>query len=468
MNMKLSFLGASQNVTGSSYLLEANGARFLVDCGIYQERALSSRNWDPFPMAPKTINAAFLTHGHLDHCGLLPKLAREGFTGKIYCSSATMEIAKVVLLDSAKIQEEDAAFKKKRHEKEGKPGKFPEIPLYTIKEAEACLPQFTGIKTGKSVEVASGVTVSFHEAGHILGSTSIMFRVRQGAEERIIIFSGDIGRENAPIIRDPTLFTDADYIVMESTYGDKDHEPEEAVPLRLAAVINATKRAGGNIVIPVFAVERTQEILYHLSGLLAQDKIPHLAVFVDSPMAVKITEIFSKHPELFDDATRAMLQGGNKPCDFPGLVMCRTVDESKAINHIRGTVIIMAGSGMCNAGRIKHHLASNISRPESTILFVGFQAIGTLGRLILDGRKTVRILGQEHQVKARIERIEGFSAHAGRNELVKWLSSLKRAPRHIYVTHGEPEVSRSFADYLKAQKGWATSVPAYKEEVILN
>jgi len=468
MNMKLTFLGAASNVTGSCYMLETNGGRFLIDCGMHQERQLLMRNWDPFPVPPGTINAVLLTHGHLDHCGLLPKLVREGFKGNIYCSSATAEIAKVVILDSAKIQEEDAAFKKKRHEKEGKKGKFPEIPLYTVKEAETALPLFTGIGTAQDFQLQDGVVVSFHEAGHILGSTSIMLRVRQGIEERIIVFSGDIGRWHAPIIRDPILFTEADYIVMESTYGDKDHEPESEVPIQLANIINSTKEAGGNLVIPVFAVERTQELLYHLSGLLENDLIPNLTVFVDSPMAVKVTEIFRHHQELFDDETRLLIQQGVNPCDFPGLVMCRTADESKAINNIKGTVIIMAGSGMCNAGRIKHHLAANISRPESTILFVGYQAVGTPGRIILDGAEKIRIFGQMREIEARIARITGFSAHAGKSELIKWLSALKRPPRHVFVTHGESEVSNSFAGYVKAEKGWPTSVPVYKEEAILN
>ncbi|MDD4872307.1 MAG: MBL fold metallo-hydrolase [Kiritimatiellae bacterium] len=468
MNIKLTFLGASHNVTGSCYLIEANGGRFLIDCGMFQERSLSTRNWDPFPVPPATINAVFLTHGHLDHCGLLPKLVREGFAGKIYCSSATSEIAQVVILDSAKIQEEDAAFKKKRHEKEGKKSKFPEIPLYTIKEAEACLPRFSPLKTGQDFAIIEGVTVTFHEAGHILGSTVIEVRVTQGIEERIIIFSGDIGRWNAPIIRDPTLLSEADYIVMESTYGDKDHGPEDSVATELADVINSTKEAGGKVIIPVFAVERTQEMLYHLSGLLNDDLIPDIPVYLDSPMAARITEIFKHHFELFDDETKLLIQQGVKPCDFPELVTCRSVEESKALNDVKGTIIIMAGSGMCNAGRIKHHLAQNISKSDNTILFVGYQAIGTLGRLILDGAEQVRIFGQIHAVNAQVRRITGFSAHAGKSELLKWLSALKRPPRHIFITHGEPSISQSFATTVTAEKGWKTSVPVYKEEAVLD
>lgn len=469
MNMKLTFLGAAQNVTGSCYLLEpGDGTRVLVDCGLYQERDFKNRNWDAFPVLPASVNAVLLTHGHLDHCGLLPKLVREGFKGRIYCTPATAEVAKIIILDSAKIQEEDALFKQKRHAKEGRQGPYPIQPLYTIKDAESALPRITPVKPGSPVPVCDGVTASFFEAGHIIGSSSVMVRVKQKGEERSILFSGDIGRWNAPILRDPTLFTEADYVLTESTYGDRDHGDEAGIPGQLADVVNAARKAGGNIVIPSFAVERTQELLYHLSGLLREDRIPHLAVFVDSPMAVRVTEVFTRHPELFDEETLALIRQGKHPCDFPGLVLCRSVDESKAINHIKGTVIIIAGSGMCNAGRIKHHLVNNVSRPESTVLFVGYQAVGTLGRSLSDGAKEVRIFGQTRPVKATVVRINGFSAHAGQGELLRWVTALKRPPRRVFVTHGEPEAAEAYAGKIRSAVGWPVTVPAYREQAVLD
>jgi metallo-beta-lactamase family protein len=468
MSFKLRFLGAAQNVTGSCYFLNTAGVRLLVDCGIYQERNLKERNWGPFPVEPKSIDAVILTHGHLDHCGLLPKLVKEGFKGKIYCTRATKDIAKIVLLDSAKIQVEDAAFKKKRHELEGRRGPHPEIPLYTDIDAQACFPLFSPVDYEIPVKIGNGLIVSFHDAGHILGSSMIKILVSEGnSGHRSIIFSGDVGRWNTPILRDPTLFEESDYIIVESTYGNRLHKDNATIPIELANIVTRTHSAGGNIVIPSFAVERTQELLYYLHDLLREDKIPHLLVFVDSPMAIRITEVFGRHQNLFDKETLEMIRQGEHPCDFPGLFMCRTMAESKAINHVRGTVIVIAGSGMCTGGRIKHHLINNISRAESTILFVGYQAKETLGRSILEGSKEVRILGQPCTVRARIQKINGFSAHADRDELAGWLSNLKRPPRHVFVTHGEPEAANSFASWLKEKMGWNVSVASYLEVVDL-
>ena len=468
MQIKLGFYGAARNVTGSRYYLEANGNKFLVDCGLYQERFLKDRNWDPFPIPPNTLDAVLLTHAHIDHCGLLPKLVREGFRGRIYCTDATADIAKIMLTDSARLQEEDAQFKKKRHEKEGRKGAHPEVPLYTVKDAEACYPLFSPVPYGKTLRLADGFEAVFHDAGHVLGSSNLMFKIDRNGESRKILFSGDVGRRNRPILRDPTLFKEADYIIVESTYGDRLHEDGDKIADELAEVINSTVKAGGNIVVPSFALERSQEILYYMNELLAANRIPHIMVFFDSPMAVSITEIFEGHLELFDKEAKAIIRSGKSPFSFPGLTRVSTTDESKAINQISGSIMIIAGSGMCNGGRIKHHLVSNISRPESTILFVGYQAVGTLGRQIVDGAATVRILGKKYKVKAKIVQMNGFSAHADKNELFHWLSAIKNQPRGVFVVHGEEEVSTGFADYLKDKLGWKVSVPQYKDEVILD
>ena len=467
MHIKLSFLGAAKNVTGSRYRLEVNNTRLLVDCGLYQEREYRSRNWDPFPTPPHTIDAVLLTHAHIDHCGLLPKLVRDGFRGKIYCTAATSDIAEIMLLDAAKLQEEDAAFKTRRHEREGRKGPFPEVPLYTVDDAKAALPLFSPVRYGEAIQIGDDIKATFYDAGHVLGASMITVSVTQAEEERTILFSGDVGRWNRPILKDPTIFTEADYVLVESTYGDRLHEDSTEIGNRLVEVVNSTLGAGGNLVVPSFALERSQEILYYMNELLVKRRIPQLMVFLDSPMAVSITEIFERHPDLYDTEMTKLVSLNRSPFDLPGLKMVRTVDESKAINYIRGSAMIVAGSGMCTGGRIKHHLVTNISRPESTILFVGYQAVGTLGRQIVDGAEKVRILGQHYPIRARIAQIQGFSAHADRNELLRWLSGLRRAPKHVFITHGEPEVAEGFSRLLREKTGWDTSVPEYRAEVLL-
>ncbi len=468
MHIKLTFLGAAQNVTGSQYLVEVNGSSFLVDCGLYQERQFKDRNWAPFYFDPSKLDAVLLTHAHLDHCGLLPRLVKEGFQGKIYCTSATAEIAKIILTDSAKIQEEDAEFKQKRHKRERRKGPHPEIPLYTISDAQNCFPLFSDVNYKEPVQIGKGISATFCDAGHVLGSAMIKVTVSQDGDKRSLLFSGDIGRCNKPILQDPTFFTEADYVLVESTYGNRTHDSQNSITEDLANVINSTVKAGGNIVVPSFALERSQEILYYLNELLLADRIPHLVVFIDSPMAINVTEVFEHHPELFDQEMMDLIRQRKSPFDWHGLNMVRTVDQSKAINYITGSTMIIAGSGMCTGGRIKYHLLANIGRKESTLLFIGYQAAGTLGRQIVDGAKKVRILGQEHLVRARVAQIHGFSAHADVNEITSWLSSLQKPPRQLFVVHGEADSAQHLATHLREKPGWQISIPEYQEEFILD
>jgi metallo-beta-lactamase family protein len=468
MDAKLRFLGAAGNVTGSSHLLEVNGTKVLVDCGFYQERHFKERNWNPFPVAPKEIDAVLLTHAHLDHCGLLPKLVREGFKGKIYCTAATAEIAQIILLDSAKIQEEDAEHKRKRHERQGRAGPFPEVPLYTTEDAEICQSFFSPIDYKQSFTIGDGVEATLYDAGHVLGSSIVKIKARYNGEERIILFSGDIGRPDRPILCDPTVFEKADYILIESTYGDRSHQESSDVKEQIGEVINSTKKAGGNIIVPSFALERSQELLYYINEMLVEKRIKPLRIFLDSPMASKITEVFQKHADLYCKKMSEYIKKYNSPFKLPGLELSGTHEQSKAINNIKKSIMVIAGSGMCNGGRIKYHLVSNISRPESTIMFVGYQAKGTLGRQIVDGASEVRILGNMYPVRARIAKINGFSAHADKDELLKWLRELKTAPRTIFVVHGEAESSKNFSNYIREQTGWHVHVPTYQDTVTLN
>ncbi len=314
-----------------------------------------------------------------------------------------------------------------------------------------------------------GIEVSFHEAGHILGASIIKIILHLNGQSRTILFTGDLGRNNKPIIRDPAVFEHADYVLMESTYGDREHENTENTKDQLAQAVIQTWKAGGNLVVPSFSIERSQEVLYFLNELLLEDRIPHIMTFLDSPMAVKVTEVFEKHPELYDRQMRSLILKNGSPFSFKGLIKVQATAESKAINHIKGTVMIIAGSGMCTGGRIKHHLANNISRPESTILFVGYQAQGTLGRQILDSNGgEVRILGQTYRVKARVVKVHGFSAHADRREMLDWLGNLKQLPRKIFLVHGERESAESFQQYLKDNLGADVMVPEYQQEVTLN
>jgi metallo-beta-lactamase family protein len=462
--MKIKFLGATHQVTGSSYFLDAGGAKILVDCGLFQERDYSHRNWEAFPVSPDQIQYLLLTHVHQDHSGLIPKLVKEGFAGDILLTPASKELFPIIVLDSARIQEEDAAFKKRRHDKEGRKGRYPEIPLYTVQDAEKCFRLLKAIPYEEFLPLNDQVKVCFHDAGHILGSAMIEIVVQDENGSRNILFSGDIGQWDKPLLHNPSVFDRADYVVMESTYGDRDHDSSQDIDYKLSKVVNETIKIGGNVLIPTFAVERAQELLYHFSLLARARRIPYIVTFLDSPMAVEITKVFEQSKKYFDKETLELFRDDQSPFDFPGLKLVESVEGSKAINLIKGSTIIMAGSGMITGGRIKHHLVREITRPESTLLFVGYQAVGTLGRQILDGLSPVRILGQPYPVRMRIENFEGLSAHANMSDLHRWLSNFKSPPKHVFLTHGEEASILSLENYLNSKGGWSVSAPTYLEE----
>jgi metallo-beta-lactamase family protein len=468
MHIKITFLGGARSVTGSRHLLETNGLKLLIDCGLFQERDLRVRDWESFPVPASSIDALLLTHAHLDHCGYIPRLMKQGFHGPVYCTAATADITKIMVTDTGRIQEQDAENKRKRHEKEKRAGPYPEIPLYTQNDAESCFPLLKPVPYGQETALADGITFKLYDAGHVLGSGMIELKVRQNGEERTFIFSGDIGRIHRPILRDPTFFEHADYVVMESTYADRAlPDPEDTLD-DFVGVIQSTIEAGGNVIIPTFALERSQDVLYYLSQALYARKLPPVRVYLDSPMAVSITGIFTRYVDLFDAEVKRLMREKKSPFDFPGLHLISTLDESKSINEVEGPAVVMAGSGMCIGGRIKYHLISNISRRESTILFVGYQAEGTLGRVIADGAPEVRILGQTYPVKAKVVQMQGFSSHADSEQLQKWLFNLKQPPRHVFAVHGEERAALALVEAVQHNKGWPATAPEYLQGFTLD
>jgi len=465
--MRLHFLGANRQVTGSRYCLEIGGAKVMIDCGLFQEREFAYRNWKPSPIAAEDIDTLLLTHAHLDHVGLAPKLAREGFRGPVLATPPTLDLAEIIMRDSARIQVEDARYKRRRHQKEGRRGKFPEEPLYTERDVERILPAMKPVPYGQPVRIAPGATATFHDAGHILGSALIEVIVERPSQPLRIVFSGDIGQLGKAIIRDPVTLRAADYVILESTYGDRDHPAADDLESRLAAIASRTLQAGGALVIPTFAVERAQELMYHLSALVHADRIPDAPIYLDSPMAVDATEVFKQHRAVYDKETLDLIAAGQAPLRFPSLSMTRSVQESKEINRVRGPKIIMSTSGMCTAGRIKHHLRQHIDDPKATILFVGYHAHGTLGRQILEGKTPVRIHGRQHRVRAKVESLTGLSGHADRGGLLDWLGAFERKPQRVFLTHGEEHAARALEREILRRHDCEVSIPAYESTVVL-
>lgn len=449
--MQISFHGASRSVTGSCHLLECGGKRILIDCGLYQgSRELDEENANDFGFDPASIDFLVLTHAHLDHCGRIPLLVKRGFSGRVLCTAATRELAKLVLLDAARIQEEDAKYRNYKAGKRQKTAPLAE-PLYTTVDALNALDVFVDIaRWEKPHRLAPGIAVNFFDAGHILGSAFVLFELEENGQKRRVLFSGDLGSDGRAILPDPAPAPQADVVVMESTYGDRSHKGLEESIAELYEAINTTIAGHGNVLIPSFALERSQEILYYLREGVEQGHLPHnLRVYLDSPMAISATEIFRRHPECFDEETWQVLVTGRDPFTFPGLSYTRDTADSVALKQVDGAVLI-AGSGMATGGRIRHHLRNNLWRPESAVVFVGFASQGTLARAIIDGAKEVRIFQEEIAVQASIHTINGFSAHADQQELLAWHAQTQAG--QTFLVHGEEGAMRRFAEQLQGTR----------------
>ncbi len=452
--MNLQFLGAARTVTGSCYFLSSSDNKALIDCGLIQGNNAHDRNRDPFPINPEEISLLLLTHAHLDHSGLVPRLVREGFRGKIIATPATIDLVELMLMDSAKIQESEAEWMTR---KARRAGREPVEPLYTVDDVRRVMPLFVKVPYGQIMAADHGIRYRFLDAGHILGSGSLELWFPGNDREKKIVFSGDIGRKGNPIINDPSLSSEADYVVMESTYGNRLHKNLDESVNELAEAIRSTFQRGGNVLIPAFAVGRTQDILYVLNRLVREGQLPKATVYIDSPLAEEATKAYLAHPDCFDEEARRLM-GRKRIGDALKVRFTSTVEESMAINRIRSRAIVIAGSGMCEGGRIRHHLKHNLWQPECSVIFVGFQAKGTLGRKIVDGEKTVMITGEEIAVGAKVYTIGGFSAHADQKELLDWLSAFRNKPE-VFVVHGEEETALLFADLVRQNNCFTVHTP---------
>ena len=463
--MNLQFLGAAHTVTGSCYLLETNDHKVLIDCGMFQGgRTLRDLNYNDFRFVPADIDCVLLTHAHVDHCGLIPKLCKQGQSSAAYATKATCDLVNIMLPDSAHIQEADAQITNRKGQRMGK---TPIAPLYTIDDAMASLKQFVPINYDEEIEPVSGIKAIYRDAGHILGSSIIELYVTENGEETKLVFTGDLGQPNQPIIKDPTYIKDADYLIIESTYGDRKHEVYDK-ETALAEIVNDTMDRGGNLIIPSFAVGRTQTMLYYLFKLWKAGRIDDTSIVVDSPLAVEATRIFAKNIHYFDEEAIDYLKKHGKLPEMPQLRMCESAEESKALNSDIGSKIILSASGMADAGRVLHHLKHNLWRPESTILFVGYQAEGSLGRRLLDGAKQVKVMGEEISVKARIVNMDGFSAHADYMQIEEWLQHLTmNNAQQVFVVHGEATAAKAIKEMVLDEFGWNAYIPYYADRAIM-
>ena len=497
--MRLHFLGAAQTVTGSQYLLETAQARVLVDCGMFQGSPHDvMRNRVPLAYRPQDVDALLLTHAHLDHCGLIPHITALGLRGPVFATRGTVELTRLVLLDSAKLQEEFAQSHQrfaKRHPdralvedraaaaalaaatdedaeqatRDAQPEALTYLrePLYTTNDTNAALGKFKGLEYGVETEVAPGITATYLDAGHILGSAIIRVVARDDSGVRTIVFSGDLGRPGTPIVRDPTPIHEGDYLLIESTYGGRVHEPQEEAIRLLGEAVTATHGANGVLLMPSFAIGRTQEVVYELDRLLSAGRIPHLPLYLDSPMAGSATEIYRKYEDYFDDDARAVLARSGSPLNYPGAVMVRDGKESLALDTTaRRPFAIVASNGMITGGRIVQHVKDLVGDPAMTLLFVGYQGVGTLGAQLQQGAKKARIDGQDLEVRCQVRSISGFSAHSDEPELLAWLKNFSQAPKLTFIVHGDPAAQAAFEPKVKAL-GFATKVPAWRETVEL-
>jgi metallo-beta-lactamase family protein len=460
----IEFLGAAGTVTGSKFLVTAQSRRLVVDCGLYQGlKELRLRNWDRLPLDPASVDWVLLTHGHIDHTGYLPRFFAGGFRGPVYATRATADLLKILLPDSGHLQEEEAAY----HNKRGTSKHQPALPLYTAGDGHAAAERVTGIAYRESMELAPGIGFMFKRAGHILGSAHVALELGEGPQRRRILFSGDLGRYGAPILPDPMPIEDADYIVVESTYGNRRHDAEP-VSDQLERLITAAVRRGGGIVVPAFAIGRTQELMYYLDTLEKARRIPRLPIWMDSPMAIEATAMYCAHPEDFDGEMHELMRRRACPLQAGEFRLARTPDESRALNSVTGPVMIISASGMATGGRVVHHLRVRLPDPRTTVLLVGYQAAGTRGRRLLDGEKTLRMFGEDVPVRATVEAVHGLSAHADADGLMRWLQTAARPPKRVFVVHGEPGPARTLARRIANDLGWNVVVPGYRDRAALD